>query len=248
MKKLIVLFIILLIGFMSCTDNKPKANSIEIEDISQEQIDSILRNFNFEYQNPIVLDSGRHILIPISTEFLKEKKRFSGSGYYEKDFPRYWNVLFFNNQTGETKLLTQEKYRISTIAAEKEEHNYNREVRTLEGYILYEITTIDYNKDEKINHLDPDYLFISNIDGRNLLRLSPEYEKLIYYKVIPNSKQIIFETRRDTNQDSLFTGKDELVWYQTELIDNQWQMKELIDSTQRKNIENLYFEQWLKKN
>ena len=33
--------------------------------------------------------------------------------YYSDDYPRYWNVLFYNRQTSETRLLTEKKIRIA---------------------------------------------------------------------------------------------------------------------------------------
>ena len=60
--------------------------------------------------------------------------------------------------------------------------------------------------------------------------------------------QIIFKTLRDINEDSIFNNVDEFIWYKTELSSNEeWKIEEIINSNKRKVIENLYFEQWLKK-
>ena len=50
MKQLLGITFFLLFGSMACQDNRSNINSVEIENISQEQIDSVLQKFNFEYQ------------------------------------------------------------------------------------------------------------------------------------------------------------------------------------------------------
>lgn len=82
----------------------------------------------------------------------------------------------------------------------------------------------------------------------NLKRISPINEHLQYFEVIPKSEQLLLRTLRDTNQDSIFNSKDELIWYNAKLENQEWALTEIIDSIGRKRIEKLYFEQWLKKN
>lgn len=113
--------------------------------------------------------------------------------------------------------------------------------------VLYEISDIDFNKDNKLNDKDPEYLFSSEIDGSNLKRISPTNEHLQYFKVVPMSEQILIRMLKDTNKDSLFNQEDESILYKAELINNDWKINEIIDSTGRRKMEHLYFEQWLKK-
>ena len=59
------------------------------------------------------------------------------------------------------------------------------------------------------------YLFISKIDGSELIRLSPLNENSESYKIVPNTDKIIFRTSRDTNSDLKFDKEDKL-WIGTE--------------------------------
>jgi len=127
-----------------------------------------------------------------------------------------------------------------------DEMDYKRVSSELKGKILYTISDTDYNGDNKLDYKDSEQLFVSNIDGTDLKRISPINEALSSYKIIPNSNQIILKTLRDTNKDSKFDHQDEYVWYKTEIVNDNWQIAEMIDAAKRKNIENLYFEQWLK--
>lgn len=242
MKK--ILWIVLVVGIFSCSENKPKIENIESENLTTKQIDSILTEFNFQYESPIVLDSTNQVLIPISTELLERRTKYSSDGYYSDDYPRYWNVLFYNRETGKNQLLTQKKIRISQIHAIRDE--YDGENKIMNSKVLYEIGEKDYNDDGKLNGKDPEYLFCSEIDGSNLIRISPKNEDLRFFKVIPKSNQILIRTIRDTERDSIFNNEDESILYKAELENQKWKLDEIIDSKGRKNIENLYFEQWLK--
>lgn len=244
MKKLIG--ILLIIGLLSCGENKRGFEPIEAKDLTTSQIDSILTNFKFAYNSPIVLDSSNQVMIPISTKLLEKRSTYSKDGYWSNDYPRYWNILFYNRATGSTRLLTEKKIRISRIHT-KEFNEFEEDNNSLERMVLYEIGDLDFNKDGKLNGKDPEYLFSSDLNGENLKRISPSDEYLQFFKVIPKSRQILIRTLRDINQDSIFNKEDESILYKAELKNEQWNINEIIDSTGRKRIENLYFEQWLQK-
>jgi len=239
-----IIGILFIIVMLSCQEHKPRISSIETEDLTSKQIDSIVAKYKFQYESPIVLDSTNQVLIPISTELPERRKRSSKIGYYSDDYPRYWNILFYNRQTGETRLLTEDKIRISQIYASKSGHNGGAHI--LYEKVLYEIADIDFNKDNRLNAIDPEYLFASESNGTNFKRVSPKNEDLLFFQVIPNSEEILIQTRRDSNSDSIFNRDDESIWYKAEFKENDWKIEEIIDSTKRKRIKNLYYDQWLK--
>lgn len=244
MKQLIGILLIIVLS--SCETNKPKIRSIEEQNLTAEQIDSILAEFKFNYELPIIIDSSDQVMIPISTNLLERRTKFSKDGYYSEDYPRYWNILFYNRKTDETRLLTEDKIRISRIHVNKDDE-YEEGSKIVKNKILYQIGDIDFNQDGKLDDKDPEYLFASENNGENLRRISPINEELQYFEVIPKSHQILIKTLRDRNQDSIFTKADESIWYRAELINQEWRINEIIDSVGKKQIENLYFEQWLKK-
>lgn len=246
MKKIFGILVFMV--FLSCEENRSVAEVGEAENLTPAQIDSVLAKFKFQYDSPIILDSTNQALIPISTEFLKTRKRYSKDGYYSDEYPRYWNVLFYNLETGENRLLTESKYRISVIYANANPRSdYHKRSKILQEKVFYEISDIDFNKDNKLDGDDPEFLFVSEINGDGLKRISPINEDLQYFEIIPKSEKLLIRTLRDVNQDSLFNKKDEYIWYMAELKNNDWTIKEMIDSMQRRKIENLYFEQWVKK-
>ena len=240
-----IIGILLILGMLSCKEPKSRIESIDAENLSTIQIDSILEAFSFEYETPIIIDSADQVLFPISTSLLERRKTYSYDGYESNDFPRYWNVFFFNQKTKESRLLTEGKIRIDQIYAKNDERTIKN--KFWNGKILYTINDEDYNEDGKLDAQDPKYLFCTEYNGTNLSRISPLHEDLQYFEVVPESSQILINTIRDSNRDSIFNKQDDLIWYAAELSNNTWILSEIIDSTRNKNIKNLYFEQWLKK-
>lgn len=243
MKQLLGIFLI--VGLFSCQEKQVGNELIEADDLSTEQIDSILTEFKFKYESPIILKNTTQVLIPISTELLERRSKFSRDGYQTDDYPRYWNVLFYNRLTGVNNLLTEEKIRISQIYANEDEYEGRKNI--MKNKVLYQISNIDFNKDGKLNGQDPEFLFTSEIDGTKFKRISPVHEDLQYFEVISESDEILIKTLRDTNQDLIFDREDESIWYSLKMENFEWESNELIDSISRKGIGNLYFDQWLKK-
>ncbi|MEM6830636.1 MAG: hypothetical protein AAF551_08955 [Bacteroidota bacterium] len=244
MKK--ITFVLFIVTCYSCLDKtRPRIGSIESDELTSVQIDSILNEFQFNYENPIVFDSLNQIIIPISTKLPEIRKSSVKSWSYSDDYPRYWNVLFYNSQTDSARLLTDKKFRISDVSTAKGKHNNKK--KTLPGKILYVISDQDYNEDQTLNFKDPDFLFVSEIDGTKLQRISPLKEKLVYYEVIESKREILLRTMRDVNEDKKFDKEDEPIWYVAKLESDQWKLKEIVDSDQRQTIKTLYFNQWLKK-
>lgn len=234
-----------IVGIVSCQNQDQRFEPIDApSELSEKQIDSILTKFNFQYEKPILIDSTDKMIIPISTELLDRSKKFSFDGYYSNDFPRYWNVLFYDKSTGANRLLTKDKTRITQIHINRSQI----ESETMKSLILYELTQIDYNMDGRLNNSDPEFLFASDLNGEQLVQISPKNEDLKHFEVLPNSKQIILRTIRDTKQDSLFNSEDESILYKAEIIESKWKLSEIIDSANRDEIKRLYFKQWLTKN
>ncbi|GAA4275967.1 hypothetical protein GCM10022259_06910 [Aquimarina mytili] len=227
---------------LSCNKREDRIQIIEDENLNQKQIDSIIDEYNFEYSRVVFIDSMEKVILPISTQNARDKSRYSAKSYYADSYPNYWNLIFFDIKSGKTKLLTQKKTRILDFTT-----NFKNVGPILKKSVLYKAGDTDYNLDKKLTYVDPNQLFISDIDGNNFSRLSPINENLIEYEIVPNTDKIIFRTLRDSNGNKEFDEKDEKIWY---LIDLSTKSKavEILNQEKRKEIENLYFKQWLVKN
>lgn len=249
----LLLITIFILCFAACNSEQEQQTTNSItENLSESQIDSVLKQFQFEYENPIFIENSDEILLPIKTSLLedgKSSRKYSGYSYdsydsYEGEnrFTTTWNMLFYNKATGNTHLLTDEKCNIAEFEANIKETGI-----FLSKSILYKIISLDNNDDGLLDYKDPKYLYISVNNGANLKLLSPQKEALQSYTLVPENDQIIIRTLRDINNDSLFrTKEDEQVWYKIDLQTDSV-AKEMVEKNLQEKVKRLYFEQWLKK-
>ncbi len=248
---LLCLAVILLLT-ISCTEKTPKLESVTTENLSKTEVDSILSAFKFKYASPIIPATGNYIILPVSTLRSGHNRRsydYSSSG---KDAAEYWNAMFYNRLSNETRLLSTTKMRITQIYTEEVgtitvPQYYKRNNTVMPKNVLYRVIDHEYNNDGTLTDKDPEGLFISGLDGLNFKRISPKNEDLTEHIVFKNPQQIILQTRRDSNQDKRFTSKDELIWYKAEMLCENWQLTELIGAPQQAVVEKLFFEQWMRK-
>lgn len=246
MKKLIPLLISIILTISFSCGNRERETQIEViedDNFSQKQVDSILTKYKLEYDNPIYIKGTSQILIPISIQYFKKRKRYyNESSYGYEEYSTYWNILFYDSETDETNLFTEKKYRITDIDIDDENEKRSKK---LKNKIFYRIAHKDYNKDKKLNSKDPKSLFVSEINGTQIKRISPANENLLSYDVIPNTNQILIKTTRDSNRNLKFEAQDEELWYKATLVGNKWKLIKLINPSLREKMKNLYFKQWL---
>ena len=252
---LISIFILCFVCLVACnSEQKQQMTNSITENLSESQIDSVLNQFQFEYENSVFIENSDEIMLPIKTSNLtKEIKNDSYYSDYTEDISSYgkrgkgyetqsWNILFYNKKLETTHLLTDEKYNIVEY-----QPNLKETGAFLSKSILYKIISLDNNYDGKLDYKDPQNLYISTNDGKNLKLLSPQKEYLQSYTLVPQSDQIIIRTLRDVNNDSLFTLKDdEQIWYKIDLQTDSV-AKEMVEKNLQEKVKRLYFEQWLKK-
>jgi hypothetical protein len=236
------ILILLTIFIFSCNKTQDRIQVVEDENLTQKQIDSVLDEYSFEYSRVVFIDSLEKVIFPISTQKARGKSRSSKDSYYADSYPQYWNLIFYDLESGKTKLLTEKKTRISDFRT-----NLNEVGPILKNSVLYEISDTDYDLDNKLTYLDPKQLYISDINGDNFKRISSKNEHLKEYQIVPNTDKIIFQTLRDTNGDKQFNKKDELIWYLIDLSSKENPL-EILNKKERNDVENLYFKQWLVKN
>lgn len=238
MKSLIMITLSLFV--LSCEVGQPKIEIVEDKNLNQQQIDSILEDYNFKYSQIVFIDSLEKVIFPVATEIIYGRSSYSSS-YDSDSYSNYWNFIFYDIKSGKTKLLTDKKTSFSSFHT-----NLENVGPTLKRSVLYQATDIDYNEDGKLTYKDPSHLFISDIDGNNFTRISPINEDFQEYRIVPNTDKIIFKTLRDVNNSKKFNAKDETVWYLIDVSTNNKPI-EILSGAERKKIENLYFKQWLVK-
>lgn len=177
---LIILIISLLVGCNESIKNDRKGD-LSLKDNENSDVEA-----NYVIQNPIKSDSTNWVLFPLKLEIKGEKN----SGYKSRLSYKpkiYWNVLFNNYRTNESRMLSDSmKMIINSISAQGYSSSRSGMNKVRKDVILYSIITDDFNENKKLDLNDPEYLFISEYGGHNLTQISPRFEHLMV--ILPKNK------------------------------------------------------------
>lgn len=171
------------------------------------------KRLNIQPTDFVEIDTSGIALFPLSmTETVYGKKR----SY--KDMPQNdnWNILFYNSNSGENYLLTEQKILIQAYFVGNE-NSYTIEAPKKLNYIFYTARTDDYNNDKLINETDPLYLFMTDRSGRNFKQISPAGYHLSNWQYFNKSNKVILTGILDKNLDSVFHVDEEQLIFETSL-------------------------------
>jgi len=195
------------------TENDSSSNPTIQTDIKTEN--SKYRTINLQFNHPTVLGGSDWVLYPLRLEELKEtSKGFQSSSYGYRESV-YWNVAFYNTETKQTRLLSENLKMI--IYSISPRGNYNPITQSgqrnniNDDLIYYTVRTTDFNQDGKLNSDDPRYLFISDLSGQNFRQISPDNFDLVHWEVILGTNKILIQACNDSNKDKKFNSNDEIV-------------------------------------
>ena len=259
MKKLTIL-LILTSGLLSCNhmtekpmDNKP---------LTAEQQKAKLDKLKLEFDQPVLIDSSIYVMYPLILKHSDEPERSYGSSSSGSP-TTYWNIIFYNTGNGQCHLLNDSlkiviysynPRNVSESASSSSssysssgfddfpESGYNQVNRL----IYYSITTTDFNKDGKLNSLDPGYLFISDKAGRHFKQISPDNMNVESWKTIKGTNKILIMVTKDTNGDKKFDAKDETIPFVYDLAKNTISTEIFNDGFKMK-LKKQLDEKWTKK-
>lgn len=110
------------------------------------------------------------------------------------------NILFYDKINGSTYPLTKDTIHILSFALHREFEK---------PLIFFRLVKKDINKDKKFNSLDAIMLFVSDLDGKNLIQITPENEQFQDYFYYPETGTILIKTLIDIDKDKKFTILDE---------------------------------------
>lgn len=206
----------------SCTE---EAKSISTDEKSNIQTKSQPK---IQYDSPIIIGKTDIVIYPL---------RLNGGDYesYKRDVnSNYWNLIFHNVISGKSELLTKEKVIINSFDIGHAKNNQN----TLsDQFIYYTITDLDYDGNKKLTDKDPNKLYLSTLDGKSFIRISPNNYDLYSWKIDDKHDLILMDLIKDTNKDKEFNEKDEIEYFTYNLKTGV--LKSVFDQNFKEEIENL---------
>lgn len=179
-----------------------------------------LEDLNIQTNNSIEIDSTGILAFPLSIGETIERSSIESSFKSEKE-SSFWNIIFYNTNTGEKHILGNQKMLISNYETNYNYDSSNKAVNQMntssKNFIFYNIITDDYDGNKKLNFEDPTYLFLTDKEGKNLKQISPKNLNVINWKIIPKTKKIIFNAQIDSNKNKKFDEADEVITLEYDL-------------------------------
>lgn len=88
--------------------------------------------------------------------------------------------------------------------------------------MVYAMMDMDTNKDGKLDVSDITTLYLSEISGEKLTKVSADYQELIDWNLIESQNRLYFRTVEDTNKNGRFDSKDVVHYNYIDLTNKEW--------------------------
>lgn len=207
------------------------------------------------YGDYMDLDSTDFLLIPLGMKTLEKEEdkglrsksmdeysETSTGGYrsykynfYSLDFGNCNNIIFYNKKNDETHLLLQKPAIISQFYFPY----YDKEYTGSKYYfILVGIHENDSNTDGYINSDDAEVVYLTDLSGKNMFKITPDNTQLVDWFIDPPTKNILMKVRFDSNKDQKFDFYDEIEIMKTS-IDSPVEAKVIIGKDIKANIKKI---------
>ncbi len=216
----IIILMLLAPSFYACNDAPKVDSDAQVNELAIEVEDSKYNMLNLNFNKPTVIDSSDWVSYHLPFAEYKE----TDNGFSSKKYGRqtaYWNVVFYNTETKVSRLLSDSlKMLIHTISYQNTTIHSGEQNLKAKKTIYYTVTTTDFNNDLKLDTEDPNYLFVSDLSGKNFIQISPLNYDLVNWNLINRTNKVLIQARSDSNNDKKFNNNDELSSFIYD-IDNQ---------------------------
>lgn len=233
----------------SCQQKQQETQNHSKTDITQADSLAILTDptntLNIQGMNVMEIDSSGIMMLPLSLG--SDESNSNSSSYSYTGNSRFWNIIFLNSKTNEYHLLTDKKMLINI---EKPNFNINYStggkmsfIPQSSRYLFYTVISDDYNMDKSLSQEDPQYLFVSDKEGKHFRQVSPANYDLQHWQFINATNKVLLTLKKDSDKNNLFDSKDELVLFEVE-IEKGTEAKEVLSNDFKKKLKILYGSNW----
>ncbi len=138
-----------------------------------------------------------------------EKGSFTISNFSEFELTGYLENIKFQSITSDSiTALTDKRLLIQTATFLRSSPDKLRQ-----QIVVYTLADGDTNQDGKLDANDIRSLYISDISGKNLTKISPELHELIDWNLVEPIGRLYFRTIEDTNKNGEFDRNDLLHYH-----------------------------------
>jgi len=130
------------------------------------------------------------------------------------------NVMFQHKDSLDLKPLTENKMQIQSITFLDE-----FALKNGKKLLVYTLVDKDTNRDGKYDSNDIKALYISNANGTNFTKLTPDFQELLDWNIILDKNRLYFRSIEDINKNGEFDSNDAINYYYIDLNDSEWKLQ-----------------------
>ncbi len=165
----------------------------------------------FYLEGPIITDSASTLMIPIGYDagMFSSNKLAVWDSYYA-------NLVFYNFKMDSSfRLFDKNTYimNFKTYYFDKASYRTHLNDRISKNWILYRVKNLDHNKNGKIDQHDPDLLYVSDIHGKKLQRLTGPDENVVSIDIYHDQNFALIKLQRDADRDGNYKSEDKEFCY-----------------------------------
>jgi hypothetical protein len=221
----------IIFSFSSCKKEEEKPKVI-YENASKEKALAKANNSQIKIADlPINMEGTNYLIFPIGdlNIYTKNAKAAYGSSYSDSDvsftisnYSEYQITGYLQNlkfqEIGRDTItsLTDKPVLIQTATYLKDLSD-----KTKQQYMIYTLADMDTNRDGKLDANDIKTLYLSEISGKNFLKLSPDFQELIDWNLIIQKNQLFFRTIEDINKNGEFDKNDVVHYHYVDLASKE---------------------------
>jgi len=181
-------------------NNKPQGVIIG-EKLEEAKRDSVALQ-GLKYYSPRELYNSKNTYLPISLLTYEEEKEINKFSSVANDIGdallKFVNVIFLDENYQVITSLLNKKASILEIEPQRKDYSYKKdEIDKTVKFIGYLIAFEDSNKDGKINSVDNHDLYLSNLSGKNLTKVTNNINIDRFEFINSNSQIFIKYTNRE---------------------------------------------------
>jgi hypothetical protein len=235
MKKINILLIgFSLLLFVSCKEKEEAEKPKVIYNATKDKVAPKVDPTQIEIADlPIQMQGTNYLIHPVGDLSVYDGKVKSSYGSTNTDGVSYTisnnrdfeitgflrNLKFQEIGSDSIKALTDKPVLIQTATYLKSISN-----KTKKQVMVYTMADMDTNNDGKLDTNDIKTLYISEISGNRLTKISPEFQELIDWNLIESKNRLYFRSIEDTNKNGQFDKNDVVHYNFVDLSNKEWKV------------------------
>lgn len=223
----LIFFPIIVLLFVSCKNEQeqPKVIYSDSKKVTESKIDTTSIKIA---DLPIFIEGTSYLLHPVGDVRVYGGSRSYGSGsssisfsisnYSRFELTGYLeNVRFQHKDSTSFYSLTENRIQIQTVTYPQSFSESSKK-----QILVYTLTDEDTNRDGKIDSKDIKSLYVSQINGSEFTKFSPDFQEVIDWNIIVAQGKLYFRTIEDINKNGAFDKNDTVHYYFVNLLDKEW--------------------------